>query len=98
MPTSRISQRISEAAILPDGQVRISQRVVEGLIPYTAPSPTTPTGAGVSQQIVEAVFLNTSPVGRVSQRVVEIVFSAASTGESGAPGGGGGTVSFGFVT
>lgn len=98
MPAIRLSQSVAEVMILPDGEARVSQRAVEVLMPYTAPSPTTPTGAGVSQRVVEVLFLDTTPDARVSQRCVEVLFSAATTGEGGAPGGGSSTTSYGFVT
>lgn len=98
MPAARISHRVAEALLLPDGKARVSQRTVEVLMPYTAPSPTTPTGAGVSQQVAEVLYLDTSPDARVSQRVVEVLFSASSAGEGGAVGGGSQTTSYGYAT
>ena len=97
MPALRLSQLVSEVLALPDSKARVSQRVTEVLMTYTAPSPTTPTGAGVSQRVAEVLFLDTAPDARVSQRVVEVLFSAATTGEGGAPGGGSETISFGYA-
>ena len=69
---------------LPTSGALDSQHVTEVIMPYTSPSPTTPTGAGVSQLVAEVVFLYTSPDVHVSQVVVEIVLSA-----DGLLGGGG---------
>jgi hypothetical protein len=97
MPAIRESQYVTETLILPDGAARVTQSAVEVLMTYTAPSPTTVTGAGVSQFVSEVLVLPDDNHARVSQLVVELVFSAATTGEGGAPGGGSSTTSHGFV-
>lgn len=98
MPAVRLSQRLSEVLAQPDGKTEVSQRIVEVLMAYTAPNPTTVTGAGVSQRVVEVLYQDTGPAARISQRVVELLFSAATTGEGGAIGGGSETKSFGYAT
>jgi hypothetical protein len=97
MPALRISQLLAETLAVPDSGALVSQRAVEVLMAYTTPSPTTPTGAGVSQLVAEALFIDSSPRARVSQVCVEVLFSAATTGEGGAVGGGSDTTSFGYA-
>lgn len=97
MPALRLSQLAAEALAVPDAGALVSQHVVEVLIPRATPSPTTPTGAGVSQRVVEVLFVVDDPMARVSQHAVEILFSAATTGEGGAVGGGSSTTSFGYA-
>ncbi len=55
-----------------DPNVRESLEAVELLMPYTAGSPTTPTGAGMSQYFVEAL-VSIVPEALVSDYVLEIL-------------------------
>lgn len=75
--------------------------VIEAIIPRISPSPTTPTGAGVSQVVVEAIIAG-APGVRVSQVVVEAVIGLTPDGSHGDTGGGGTpsavTHSFGYAT
>jgi hypothetical protein len=69
-------------------RARVSQYVVEALIPTDAFDPTTPTGVGVSQYVVEALLASPGRV-RVSQYVVEALI-ADNDQQSPAPSTGGG--------
>jgi len=51
--------------------VHVTQITVELVVPYVAPSPATPTGAGVSQDVVEVLFADGRAEARLSQGVVE---------------------------
>jgi len=69
-------------------RVRVSQLVIEVLLPTDAFSPTTPTGAGVSQLVIEV--LGSFPgKARVSQHVIEVLMTEDDTqtdpGGSGSP-------------
>ena len=68
-------------------RVRVSQYVVEALIPTDAFSPTSITGCGVSQYVVEALVTDVNRA-RVSQYVVEVLITGDDTQTT--PGGGGG--------
>lgn len=99
MPVARFSQTVSEVLeSLDDGDVRVSQVVAEVLVPYSAPSFTTVTGAGFSQVVAEVLMPFTDAQVRVSQVVAEVLMSSAGPGEGGATSGGHQTVSYGFVT
>lgn len=65
---------------------KVSQVVVEAIIPSITRSPTTPTGAGVSQVAIEAIVAG-SPKALISQVVIEAIVAGnpdGSHGESGA--------------
>lgn len=82
---------------------RVSQVVVEAIIVRPTYTPTTITGAGVTQTVIEAVLLDAGRQVRVSQVVMEAIISANPDGSHGDPGGGGGggdpaTHAFGYAT
>ena len=87
MPAVRQSHLVAEVLRSNAGQAFVTQTCVEALTTYTTPSPTTPTGAGVSQSVAEVLILLTDTRARVSQACVEVLFSAATIGEGGAVGG-----------
>ena len=60
------------------GQARVSQFVIEVLEPYVAPDPATPTGAGVSQYVVEVLAASPGKA-RVSQFVIEVLIAEGNT-------------------
>lgn len=77
-------------------RARVSQYIVEALIPTDTFSPTTPTGAGVTQYIVEALVTGPS-TARVSQYVVEVLIAEAETQSPAPSEGAGGVRVFGFA-
>jgi hypothetical protein len=86
MPVGKVAQRAIEVleGITPVGKA--SQRCVEVLWAYTAPSPTTITGGGVSQRTVEVLLLASSPSVRVGQRCVEVLVSGDGAAGGSGPG------------
>ncbi|MCX7335498.1 MAG: hypothetical protein NTV85_28620 [Hyphomicrobiales bacterium] len=79
-------------------RTRVSQSIVEVLVPFTPAAPSTPTGAGVSQYVVEVLGSFPGSV-RVSQSVVEVLMAEDDT-QSDPPSGGGTTPSvhvFGYA-
>ena len=66
-------------------RVRVSQYVVEALVPTDTFNPTSITGCGVSQYVVEALITDVN-VARVSQYVIEVLVTEDDTQT--APGGG----------
>jgi len=60
-------------------KARLSQYVVEVLIPSAAKSPTTPTGAGISQYVIEALVDIPPAYAVLSQYVVEVLMSQGET-------------------
>jgi hypothetical protein len=82
---------------------RVTQHVIEVLLPVITRSPATPTGAGVTQHVLEAV-ISAPGAARVTQHVIEAVIAFnpdGSHGEPGGcpdpePGGGGGTRIYGW--
>lgn len=96
--SARVTSHVLEVLHLTTGQdVRVSQDVVEVLIPVITRSPATPTGAGVTQDVVEVLWAP-SGAGRVTQHVIEVLCLP----EIGTGSGGGGfnamTTSFGFAS
>lgn len=69
---------------------KVSLVVIEAIIPRIARSPSTPTGAGVSQLVIEAI-IGGAPTARVSQVVIEAIIAPNPDGSHGDAGGGGGT-------
>jgi hypothetical protein len=67
-------------------RARVTQAVIEVLLPTDAFSPTTPTGAGVSQAVMEVLGSFPGSV-RVSQAVIEVLMADNDTQSD--PGGGG---------
>jgi len=67
-------------------RARVSQYVIEALVPTDTFSPTTVTGCGVSQYVVEALVTDVNRV-RVSQHVIEVLM--ADDDAQTTPGGGG---------
>ena len=82
MARAGVSQVIVEVLGSFPGQARVSQCVVEVLLPTDAFSPTTVTGAGVSQAVVEVLGSFPGPV-RVSQLVVEVLMTEFDRAEHG---------------
>lgn len=80
---------------------KVTQVVVEGIIPRTTYSPTTPTGAGVTKVVAEVVTGGTITEARVSQVVVEAIMGGNPDGSHGDPGGGSSgspvTTTFGYA-
>lgn len=93
MASGKVTQTITESVFLPTGAARVTQSVVEVLIPVISRSPTTPTGAGVTKSAVELLLLPTA-AARVTASLVEVLI-LDSGGAAGS--GGGGTVSFGYA-
>jgi hypothetical protein len=98
MPVIRISGTIAETFLsLDTPQARVGQAVTEVWMTRPTPSPTTVTGAGVSQAVTEVWMALDTPEVRVSQSVVEVFMSAAGaigiggTGEGGQKAYGGAT-------
>jgi hypothetical protein len=80
---------------------RVSQFITEVAIPYPTYSPTTPTGAGASQLVLEAI-VDGLPDVCVSQLIVELIIAGTSIpsddqGGGGGSSGGGGQTSFGYA-
>lgn len=73
----RTSQYLIEVLNSPSGhKVKVSTSLVEVLHAKTTPSPTTPTGAGVSLSVVEVLhplMSSTSGVVRISAYVIEVL-------------------------
>lgn len=80
--------------------VRTTHVVIEAIVPTITYSPTTPTGVGVSQLILEAIAAGTDTRAVVTQVVVEAIIPADPDGSTGGTGGGGSspaTVAFGYA-
>jgi len=93
MAAVRVTQYLVEALIAAPARVNVSQYVVEMLIERPTPSPTTITGAGVSQYLIEVLLSPAAPKVRVAQYVVEVLMAA---GDNPAPASG--AVTTGWVT
>ena len=89
MPKARVTSHIVEVLTPFDGKGRVTQDVVEVLTVLPTISPTTITGAGVSQDVVEVLVLLTPSV-KASHSVIEVLTLMDD------PPGGGGASSHGF--
>lgn len=70
----KIVQEVVEVlSIASSVDAKVLQDIVEVLVAYTTPSPTTVSGAGVSQDIIEVLCSSTNTSGYVSQDVVEVL-------------------------
>lgn len=85
MPVAKIAQHALEVVESITAKAQVSQQVVEVIEARFTMSPTTPTGAGVSQRVVEVLMSGTAPA-RVTQVAVEVLMSG-----DGSSGGGSGT-------
>lgn len=96
MSKARLSSDTVETLYARPGVVSISQDALEVVSPYSAPSPTTPTGAGVSQKIIEVVYILATVTieAKVAQCVVEILYN---DGEP-LPTATGAATTFGYAT
>lgn len=75
----KVTQTLTEAIVLRDSPPAfVTQTVVEVIIPVVSRSPTTPTGAGVTQALAEIITLPDSSA-RVTQTVVEVIVVDTST-------------------
>jgi hypothetical protein len=97
MPAARLSALAAEVLHSGTTDARVSQVVAEVLMSYTAPSAPAISGARISQAVAEVLHQVAAPDARVSQFVVEILFSSAGAYEGGAISGGAGTTSYGFA-
>jgi len=78
-------------------RVRLAQHVVEVLVPTDTFSPTTVTGAGISQHVVEVLGSFPGQV-RIAEYVVEVLMAEDDTqSPPPAAGGGGGVRVFGYA-
>jgi len=68
--------------------VHTTQSVVEVIVRLITRSPSTPTGAGVTQVVMEAIVAG-APVARATQVVIEAIIGANPDGSHGDAGGGG---------
>lgn len=77
----------------------VTQHVLEVIVARPTYSPTSVTGAGVTQHAVEALLLAGTPAARVAQHVVEIIVAGNPDGSHGDTGGGGaaGTRTYGYA-
>jgi hypothetical protein len=74
----KITQEIIEVLLsITAPPARVSQNVIELLIARTTPSPTTITGGGISQHVIEVLMRPAASVVRanVSQEVIEVLMS-----------------------
>ena len=77
---------------------KVTQFVVEALVPVISYSPTTVTGAGVTKFVTEALVLDSGMDARVTQFVVEALVSATDQTNPSPPSpGGSGPTSFGYA-
>lgn len=58
---------------------RVTQDVVEIVYPFITASPTTITGAGISQDIIEVIVADAAASAAVSQGIVEVIVALPST-------------------
>jgi len=78
--------------------IRVTKHVIEAIIPVITRSPTTPTGAGVTQHVIEAVIAAPGSA-RVTQHVIEVIVAFNPDGSHGEPGDETTTTrAFGYVT
>ena len=84
MAVGRVSQQITQAFIADsDAAAHVTQMVVQAFIPVITRSPTTPTGAGVTQEFVQA-FIAGDTSARVTQMIVQaFVIDTSALGEPG---------------
>lgn len=95
MARPRVSQQALEVLFVPTGKVWMSNFVVEALVANWTKSPTTPTGAGVSQLALEV--LTSAPLNaRVSSLCLEVLVADGLDPIGGGGSGGGGQTSFGY--
>lgn len=94
MPVARTSFHGIEVLHHLDTDARVSQDVVEVVMAFTAPSAPAISGGRISQDVVEVLHCVTAPDARVSQHVIEILFSAAGPFEGGAVSGGAQSLSY----
>lgn len=94
MPARIATELIEVLTIPPAGNAYVSQALIEVLVAAPTRDPTTITGAGVTQHLVEVLVRPDSPAVRVSNEVVEVLVRPADV----AGGGSGGAVTRGWVT
>jgi hypothetical protein len=84
--SAKTTQLLIEAAYLADARAVATRYAVEVAVQFTAPSPTAPTGAGVTRDAVEVAYLADSVV-RATSYAVEIAYlaDALTTAASGGP-------------
>lgn len=77
----------------------ITQHVVEVIVARPTYSPSSVTGAGVTQHAVELLLLADAPAARIAQHVVEVIVAGNPDGSHGDAGGGGsaGTTTYGYA-
>ena len=93
--SGRIPNLAVESLIQETVYAHAAQMVVEALVNQPTASPTTPTGAGISQMVVGGLFA-TDEAARISQFVIEGLFRDGEV-TTGGPGGGGGTRVYGWA-
>jgi hypothetical protein len=84
----KVTQVALESWAALSGAAKVSEVVLEVWADDHTRSPTTPTGAGVSQCVFETWFVPDATRAKVSQEVLEVW---VATDEGGAAGGGGGS-------
>jgi hypothetical protein len=70
---ARVSQIVVETMASGYGNARMAHAVVEVMVAMPTPSPTTPVGAGVTQDIVETMITGTNSNARITQMVIEMM-------------------------
>jgi hypothetical protein len=77
----------------------VTQYIIEALVAFTKAAADTPTGAGVSQYIIEALLVDETPItAHVSQYIVEVLMADSGEKTEPVPGGSSGVKVFGYAT
>lgn len=94
MPVARVALHVVEVNHALTPVARVAHEAVEVLVARPTPSPTTVTGAGVSQAVAEVLHTATAMM-HVSQVVLEVLVSG--DGASGGSGSSPITTAFGYA-
>lgn len=72
----KIAQYVEEV-LVQNGSVYaiVDQSAIEVLITSPTPSPTTVSGAGVSQYLVEVLYCQSSPLVKVTNDIIEVLLA-----------------------
>lgn len=78
MSVGRVTQQLAEVIHQADVAARLTRVVAEVIVPRISPSPTTPTGAGVTRVVAESIIAGASGAA-VSKMLAEVILVDTTT-------------------